>query len=78
MKEDFCVEHYPLYTMVRGQIHNGVKCLQNTINNVTTEKSHNLVAHTLTNISCEFFSLTSIFVFLITSYYLSLDLDFSF
>ena len=45
-KQDFCVENCPLHTMVRSQVHAEVKCLQNIFNNVTAEKSHDLVTHT--------------------------------
>ncbi len=45
-KEDFCAENYSLHTMVRGQMHAGVKCLQNIINNVTIEKQIMILLHT--------------------------------
>ena len=49
--QDFCVDNCPLHTMVRGQIHAGVKCLKYMINNVTDDKKiYDHIAHTLKNI----------------------------
>ena len=67
-KEHFSVENFTLHTIVRRQIHAGVKCLQNKYNNVTTEKSHDIDSHTLKNPSCEICSLTSALMFFITCY----------